>query len=432
MTNVTLSVYRDCYDKYQLVGTLSVDGKDGDNVSFVYDKQYLSSPDAHAISVTLPLTPVPYRGRLVRSWFGALIPEGRAAVELSRQYRVDADNFVGMIEKLNDETIGCLVFATPDTIPGKREAYQQLDSTFLELFAASPIRMAQQTLGEARLSLAGEMSKVGLYRDESSGNWFLPVGSAPSTHIVKACTGEYPGQTINEALCMKAAELCELEVPDTYLLDCGASEPILVSRRFDRRLEGSGRLVSGLVRPIRLHQEDFCQALGVPTALKYEMTGANFLENMAHCVSQSCDNAFGERLILLESVVFSYLVGNCDNHLKNYSLLYDRNMMGCTVSPTYDVTSTTYYPELSRDMGVSLTMSRRIDDVRREHLESACKRVGVSLRVGMNVIDNLRQKLPGAIEAARDYYRAKGIAGIDVVADGLLLGVRERVEATRL
>ena len=159
---------------------------------------------------------------------------------------------------------------------------------------------------------------------------------------------------------MKAAELCDLEIPETYLLDCGGKEPLIVSRRFDRPLEGGDRLVSGRVRPRRLHQEDFCQALGVTTALKYEPTGADFLGNMAHCIASSCSDAFGERLVLLESVVFSYLVGNCDNHLKNYSLLYDSPMTGCAVSPTYDVTSTTCYPELSREMGVFWAASGRI------------------------------------------------------------------------
>lgn len=84
-----------------------------------------------------------------------------------------------------------------------------------------------------------------------------------------------------------------------------------------------------------------------------------------------------------------------------------------------------------REMGVSLTMSGRIDDVRRVDLETACKRVGVAPWIGMDVIDELRIRLPGATEAARDFYRAQGIAGVDGVAEKLLDGIRNRVSATR-
>lgn len=85
---------------------------------------------------------------------------------------------------------------------------------------------------------------IGLYQDTVTEGWFLPTGTAPSTHVLKACTGEFPEQTINEALCMKAAGLCDLEVPKTHLIDCGGAEPFIVSRRFDRPQKEPALVVS--------------------------------------------------------------------------------------------------------------------------------------------------------------------------------------------
>lgn len=89
-----------------------------------------------------------------------------------------------------------------------------------------------------RLSLAGAESKLGLYHagsDLQSG-WFLPLGTAPSTHIVKASDGAFKNQTINEALCMLAAKHCGFDVADCQLLPAGGAEPLLIVTRFDREI----------------------------------------------------------------------------------------------------------------------------------------------------------------------------------------------------
>ena len=338
------------------------------------------------------------------------------------------DEFAPFLERLNDESVGALLFSAGDEPPYRAAAYEEAGSSFLEELAYRPLETAVRTMGATRLSLSGAMAKVGLFRDAGSGRWYFPLGGAPSTHILKAADGKrFPLETVNEALCPGAARRCGLPAASCELVDCGAGEPLLAVRRFDR-VDGPGaRLISGMAAPLRLHQEDFCQVESL--ALKYEPTDGDYLGLICRSASSHCANAFGERALLAQYTLFHYLVGNCDNHLKNYSLLYDRDWGVREVAPLYDVVSTVLYPDLYLEMGVSFGGDRRIDHATQASIDAAAKASGLPPRMVRSFLDELAQALPGALEEEADALTRQGFPAARKLLGQIAKGVGSRAAA---
>lgn len=146
---------------------------------------------------------------------------------------------------------------------------------------------------------------------------------------------------------------CGIDVPDCFILDTGgvADENILfATARYDRPFIAESRMIDGLPRPQRLHQEDFAQALGIPAAEKYEPTDGMYLKNAFALLKHRSANPLEDQLKLWDLTVFNFLIGNTDNHLKNLSLLYDASLASVRLAPAYDVISTTVYSGSTRDL----------------------------------------------------------------------------------
>jgi serine/threonine-protein kinase HipA len=95
----------------------------------------------------------------------------------------------------------------------------------------------------------------------------------------------------------------------------------------------------------RLHQEDFCQALGIPPERKYASEGGPTFKSCFTLLREAASRPAIEVLRLLDAVLFNLVVGNADAHGKNFSLLYQADAI--TLAPLYDLLCTEAYPELS-------------------------------------------------------------------------------------
>lgn len=418
-----LHVWRELRGEMEHVGAI---GQTPEGVCFSYDRAYSGQP----ISISLPLQPEPFTESATANFFKGLIPEGAARTEFARMLHADKEGFAPFLEKLKDESIGALLFSIDDERPRQNASYEGVDEGFFGQFANRPLETAVATMGKTRLSLSGAMAKVGLYLDETCEQWHFPLGGAPSTHIVKAADGSlFPYETINEALCLGAARHCDFPVTDCALIDAGEKEPLLAVRRFDRVFNGTSYTAEGLPLPQRLHQEDFCQAISTP--LKYEPTDANYLSLIAHVAQDHCANAFGERHMLMEYTFLHYLIGNCDNHLKNYSLLYDADWSTTEAAPLYDVVSTVMYPQIYKEMGVSFGGDRRIDHVTGEMVEAAGEKCGIPSPMALRAFDELAAALPGALEEEADSLVRQGFPAARTVFAEIIGGVRERCAIRR-
>lgn len=308
----------------------------GPRHTLVFAYEWSTDPPRHAISQSLPLSEEAQEGPEVDAFFGNLLPEGDVRSAVARSLQISERNDYALLDALGGDCAGALVLMPPDVTPpeptsGGRVLSQLELASLVEALPRRPLLAGENGL---RLSLAGAQPKLALCK--AGDDWLQPAVGAISTHILKPAIRDLPGSIENEAFCMRLAERCGLGVPESWI----EREPRLyVVARYDRERSPA----TGCIR--RLHQEDFCQALGIPASRKYEAEhGPSLADCFALIRSVSSDPA-GDLLRLTDWVIFNFFIGNHDAHAKNLSLLYRQGSV--RLAPFYDLLSTAAYPSLS-------------------------------------------------------------------------------------
>lgn len=423
-----LSVWMERFEGFALVGTLGFEAN-GDEW-FEYDDSFLRAESSMPIYPVLPLREGRFTSQQTRAAFASLGPEGAVGHDIRTALRAGREAVTPILARLNHETVGALAFGKPgEPLDINRGNPKTIDLAFFEEFSRNPDRVAFDTLLDSRLSLNGAVSKFGA--TEHDGVWELPQGLCPSTHIIKAGSPAFPHQMLNEALCMRCALACGFDdAAETKLVAIDGAEPVLISKRFDR-LSISDR-PNGLPPIMRLHQADFCQVLGVSVdALKYtpsdEMV-AGYTTSVAEAISRESSERYGDRSYVFDMLAFDYLIGNCDNHLKNLSLTWSFDWQSKAVSPIYDITCTTVYEDLSREMGMGIGRRRLIDAVQAEDFPVMARQLGIGWRQASDALAEMAESICTAIlDAAHDLDAESGVdAGS--FAEKLVTDCRPRTE----
>lgn len=178
------------------------------------------------------------------------------------------------------------------------ETYKILSGEEVTQLAKEGAFEAAELVTKAHLSLTGASGKVGLYYDEASNDWYLPIGPAPSTHIVKQSHVRLDGIVTNEQLCLLTARNLGIEVPDSFVINVGDGrdeDVLFATRRYDRIKRENARRVNELVIPYRLHQEDFSQAMGIAAAQKYE-------QNFTEALDNACEKLLQDGFVKAEDI----------------------------------------------------------------------------------------------------------------------------------
>lgn len=373
---MALSVYLNA----ALVGRLQLDTRR--RFVFQYDLAWLTDPAAIPLSLSLPLRKAPYDDDGARPFFANLLPEARLREAIARKLGISDNNDYALLEAIGGECAGAVSLYPEDAGPVVEGEYRPLDEAALRtLIEQMPKRPMLAGEGEIRLSLAGVQNKLPVHFDGSTVS--LPGGGKPSSHILKPTIREYQDSVFNEAYCMRLAKAVGLAVPEVTLFDNRGQQLYLVSR-YDRESNPEGDLM-------RLHQEDFCQALGYLPETKYEKEGGPGLA--------ACFNLIRERSIqpvidlrqLLDWVVFNYLVGNADAHAKNISLLLTQQ--GPRLAPFYDLMSTAVYPELSDKLAMKIGGEDRPKWVIARSWEGMAKDCGIGFKLVRQTLERLSRAL---------------------------------------
>jgi len=319
------------------IGTLSIDGplRSPEDWAFAYRADYLRSPAAIALSVGLPLRTQPFTGAVARNWFCNLLPEGDVRQAVADRLRLPLDDDFALLAAIGGECAGAVSVSSP----GIRQASGDDAETDLETL----LYLQGEDAGEGawalagtpmRLSLAGAQDKLAVIA-EADGRLRLPRAGEPSTHILKPDSRRFPGIRDAEALGLALARRVGLNAASASLVEV-MNRPALLVERYDRTRAADGGIH-------RLHQEDFCQALGYPEQLKYEDKGG---PGLAACSSLLRQLALGPIAMrgLLDWVVFNALIGNADAHAKNLSLLCGHEGRR-SLAPLYDLVPTLYLPQ---------------------------------------------------------------------------------------
>ncbi len=322
-----------------VVGTLTLDYRD--ELVFTYSQSWLERMDARPISASLLLRPEAFGLEEALPYFEGLLPEGMQRVTIINNLRTPKDYVFYLIEALGGETAGALEFLPNGKVS---EASEQPTTAFSALTTEELDSLIQQcqsdpmlasSRGDLRLSLAGAQSKLPV--NKVNDGIALPVAGLPTSHILKPQIPRYGGITENEALCMRLASAIGLDAARIEYATTGKTPYILVER-FDRVRSKSGRQK-------RLHQEDFCQAMGMTSDVKYAEHGGPELWDCMNLLRWTATVPLMELPKLLDAAVYNAVIGNADAHAKNFSLLYHPDRT--TLTPLYDLLSTAIYPTLS-------------------------------------------------------------------------------------
>jgi serine/threonine-protein kinase HipA len=286
-----------------------------------------------ALSVGLPIgTPLGPRDLRGLDFFENMLPEGPGLTQLANLAGVRPVDTYGILAAFGRDCAGAVMVLPGGERPGEagESGYSPMTSEGLQRMIS---RLDVTPLGAApergfRPSLAGFQRKALLGR-AADGTWQLPSGDAPSTWILKP-DGPHP-MAANEATCLGLAGDCDLDVPEGELLYV-AGLPVLAVRRYDR-LDAAEASI-----PLRLHQEDGCQATATPPGQKYEEQGGPTLRDLVTMLRNFGDPR--DVTTLLRRTTFNMAVGNADAHAKNFSVLHDPRSPEIRLAPLYDVLST--------------------------------------------------------------------------------------------
>jgi serine/threonine-protein kinase HipA len=366
----------------QPIGTLSVTNG---RLGFQYRQEWLAAPNAVALSQSLPLRSEPFLDDSCRAFFSGLLPEGNLRRLIAQQYQVSNQNDFALLNAIGGECAGAITF-----IPSSQSIANQIkpdvdwlnEKELIAMLDELPRRPMMAGHDGIRLSLAGAQDKLPVvFEGQRIG---LPKGDQPSTHILKPAIANIEQSVINEAFCLALAQAADLPSAQAQIYMVRDRSILLVSR-YDRRMGKEGR-------PERLHQEDFCQALGVAPEMKYQNEGGPDFKACFQLLRNATRPSAIQVLRLLDAAVFNALIGNHDAHAKNFSLLYSGSAP--SLAPLYDLLSTAVYEHLNPKMAMKLGGKYLFNDVFPKHWDQFALDAGLSKALAKKRVLRIANALP--------------------------------------
>ncbi|HEY8102275.1 MAG TPA: type II toxin-antitoxin system HipA family toxin [Burkholderiaceae bacterium] len=392
----------DVYRNDRLVGTLF----DETPLRFRYADTWMQANNAEPIAPMLGLHQQEHTGELVYAYFENLLPEGDIRRYLSISQH--ATTVFGLLSAVGGDTASGLSLLPQGEKPASRN-YRPTTWKAIAKSLHDPDKapLLAQNAHDGRISLAGAQDKM-LLVVMPDGTPAIPLGSAPSTHILKPDIVRLPkvwSTALNETFVMKLAHALKLGVAEV------AYQPIVKAclvKRYDRTTNEKGEL-------IRLHQLDLCQLDGKPSDIKYEADGGPTLARCRTLLQQNSVPAIDLKR-LLEWVFFNLYVGNNDSHAKNLAILYTTGH-GARLAPFYDLMSTTMYAGLSKRFAFSIGGEFNNGEIKAEHIEAMAEQLVFKKQYVFTVANKLAENL---------------IANIEGVAKDLLPFIGDGTEKTML
>ena len=365
-----------------------------------YDDAYRAELRALPISLSLPLGERTHRGAVVRAYCQGLLPDNDRVLERwGRDFQVSAGNPFALLRHVGEDCAGAVRFVRPDRL-------DRADDGAVVPLTSEQIAERLRTLrrdpsawhlaGTGHFSLAGAQAKTALHLDAETGAWGDPSGAVPTTHILKPAIAGFDNHDLNEHLCLAAARIAGLRTATSRVLSFGAERAVVVDR-YDRLPASDGTV-------LRVHQEDICQALGLPPTAKYQSEGGPSPEQIIDLLRRVIEPATVAELEVsrfVDALALNWLIAGTDAHAKNYSVLIAAGQV--RLAPLYDVASSLPYDDMYRPrlrLAMRIGSEYRVAAVTGRHWDAFAERNRLDPGRIRERIDDLAGRLPRALREA--------------------------------
>jgi len=403
----------DVYLREQKIGRLSLDEKR--RFMFQYDAGWIHQKGAVPLSLHLPLQAESYPDDLARPFFSNLLPEADIKRVIAQRLQISESNDFAMLNSIGGECAGAISLLSSGVAPTVKPGYRELNEKELhKIIIDLPRRPLMAGVEGMRLSLAGAQNKLPVYMEDD--RIFIASGNAPSSHILKPPIRDLEDTVGNETFCMMLAQSMGLPTPPVTIHR--GLDRLFIITRYDRSRDKDGRV-------IRLHQEDFCQALGYLPEQKYESEGGPSLQQCFVLLQGKSIRPAADRMALLRWTIFNFLIGNADAHAKNLAMLFtDR---GPRLAPFYDLICTQIYPDLTEKQAMRIGGENRPSWMQRKHWE----RFGESVEIKTSLVLKTLQEMSASILPAAQVlsFEFNKKYGTGAIIDKLLAVIEKRAKA---
>lgn len=387
------------------VGKLEKNSKNG--LMFTYDTQWLSTPGARPVSLSLPLLNRPYIGDVVYNFFDNLLPDNaQIRARIQAKFHITTNQPFDLLASIGKDCVGSIQLIEDDISSSVNKIDFEVLSNkqvadILRGYQQYPLGMTDDS--DFRISIAGAQEKSAFLYNK--GKWCRPLHETPTTHIFKLPIGIIQHQQLdlsdsceNEWLCSQIAKAFGLPVADCEILNIDRVK-ILSVERFDRKLSQDKSWI------MRLPQEDMCQALGISPTLKYQADGGPGIKDIMRLLLSSAQ-ASQDRDTFFRSQVLFWLLAAIDGHAKNFSVFIEPEGR-FSLTPLYDIMSA--YPLLAKKQlqkqKIKMAMALKgknnhyhWHDVQRRHFIDAAKDANYSIENAEIILDEMLGKIDSVID----------------------------------
>jgi serine/threonine-protein kinase HipA len=398
------------YFEQRLVGAIDVDRN---GPGFTYDRGWTSLRGAFPVSTAMPFQSDRYGPDVFMPWAANLLPENEQLRTLGQLLGMARGDVIGLLSAIGGDTAGALSIGQPGRTSSVQwrvlETQGEVEAVLDEL-PNKPFLAGEEGVS---MSLAGAQSKLAVAVDDN-GRICVPMNGSPSTHILKPDSPRLPGGVQNEAFCLTLARRLKIPTPDITTGVAG-TRTYLLAKRYDRTDVGG--------RWRRLHQEDYCQALGVPPSAKYEANRTGVpgptVKDMFEVTRRRLPAT--EIIRLLDLILLNVLCANTDAHAKNYSIMIRGN--GASLAPAYDVMCGEVWGGVTRRLAQTIGGKSRGDELAGKDWRRFARDCGLNPKQVLERIADLARAAIAEAEAA-----AADVAAMPAGPHEILEPVRQAVE----
>lgn len=326
------------------VGVIS-QGEDG-RFSLEYDSRWRMANNSTPLSLSMPPAQRTHSDAVVRPFLWGLLPDNERVLERwARTYQVSASNPFALLRHVGEDCAGAAQFVLPERVEAvldNQGGVSWLDENEmtdrLHTLRTDPTSWHAHNSGQ--FSLAGAQAKMALYFDPSTNRWGEPWGATPTTHILKPAVAGLDDHDLTEHLCLAAANRAHLSAARSSVATF-EDERAIVVERYDRLGLNPGAPIR------RVHQEDICQALGLPPTAKYQNEGGPSPEQIIDLLRREIRPTHAAEAHVarfVDALALNWIIAGTDAHAKNYSLLLAGRQV--RLAPLYDVASALPYDDM--------------------------------------------------------------------------------------